>query len=52
LKRINNGQRDIGKIPKINKEIKTVEDIENLCYDDFKLINYQHHPAIKYEMAI
>lgn len=36
----------------INKEIKTIEDIENLCYEDFKLINYQHHPAIKYEMAI
>jgi thymidylate synthase len=37
---------------KINKEISSIEDIENLTFEDFQLTNYIHHPAIKYEMAI
>ena len=37
---------------KINKLISTVEDIENLCYEDFLIEGYQSHPSIKGEMAI
>lgn len=37
---------------KINKSISTVEDIENLCYEDFLIEGYQSHPAIKADMAI
>jgi thymidylate synthase len=37
---------------KINKEISSIEDIENLTFEDFQLSNYIHHPSIKYEMAI
>lgn len=37
---------------KIKKDIKSIYDIENLVYEDFELIGYQHHPSIKYEMAI
>lgn len=37
---------------KINKEIKNITDIENLTFDDFELINYKCHPAIKANMAI
>jgi thymidylate synthase len=40
--------------PKLNikKDIKTVEDIENLQLEDLELIDYQSHAAIKAEMAI
>lgn len=40
------------KLPevKINKDINSVEDIEQLTIDDFELINYQHHPSIKAEL--
>lgn len=37
---------------KINKEISSVEDIEQLCFEDFEIQNYNHHPAIKALMAI
>lgn len=37
---------------KINKDIKTLEDIENMCFEDFELVDYKYHPAIKAEMAI
>ena len=35
---------------KINKELNSIEDIEELTIDDFELINYQHHPSIKAEL--
>jgi dihydrofolate reductase/thymidylate synthase len=37
---------------KINKEIDTLSDIENLQYSDFKLYDYHHHPTIKAPMAV
>lgn len=36
----------------INKEISSIEDMEKLSFEDFKLIDYQCHPAIKAEMAV
>jgi thymidylate synthase len=36
----------------IEKEINSIEDMENLSFEDFKLHNYQCHPAIKAEMAV
>lgn len=36
----------------INPELKTLEDFENAKVDDFKLIDYQHHPSIKADMAV
>lgn len=30
----------------IQKELNTLEDAEKLTFDDFKLSNYRHHPAI------
>jgi thymidylate synthase len=36
----------------INPELKTLEDFENASVDDFKLIGYEHHQAIKAEMAV
>ena len=55
---IEKARDQISRIPydfpeiKINKEISSIEDIENLTFEDFQLSNYIHHPAIKYEMAI
>jgi thymidylate synthase len=37
---------------KINKEIKTLEDIENMCFEDFELVDYKYHPVIKAPMAV
>lgn len=38
---------------KINPDIKTLEDLETwVTVDDFELINYQHHPAIKFEFSV
>jgi len=38
---------------KINPAVKTLEDLETwVTVDDFELINYQHHPAIKYQFAV
>jgi thymidylate synthase len=37
---------------KINKELNSLTDIEELKFEDFEILNYQHHPAIKMEMAI
>ncbi len=31
----------------INKNLNTLDDINNLCYDDFELVDYKCHPAIK-----
>jgi thymidylate synthase len=36
----------------INKEIKTLEDVENLSFENFQIENYKFHPAIKGEMAV
>jgi thymidylate synthase len=36
----------------INKELKTIEDIEKLEWEDFKIEGYKSHPVIKAEMAI
>ena len=33
-------------------EIDSLKDISNCEIDDFKLLNYEHHPAIKAKMAI
>jgi thymidylate synthase len=37
---------------KINKELHTVKDIEELEFKDFIIEGYQSHPAIKAEMAV
>ena len=37
---------------KINKELKTLEDVENLEWEDFELIWYESHPAIKAKVAV
>ena len=37
---------------KINKTLKTLEDIENLEWEDFELIDYQSHGAIKAPVAV
>jgi thymidylate synthase len=37
---------------KINKNIKTLEDIEKLEWEDFELINYKSHKAIKAPVAV
>lgn len=37
---------------KINKYLSSLQDIENIKFDDLELINYQYHPAIKGQMAI
>lgn len=36
----------------IKKDIKTLEDIENLQYEDLELVDYKCHPTIKAEMAV
>lgn len=36
----------------IKKEILSIKDIEDLCFEDFELIDYNFHPPIKYVMAI
>lgn len=35
----------------IYKELKSIEDIENLSIDDFELIDYEPYPAIKAEIS-
>jgi len=35
---------------KINKELNSLEDILTLTFEDFELIGYQSHPAIKAEL--
>jgi thymidylate synthase len=37
----------------INPKIKTLRDLESwVTPDDFELIGYRHHPAVKYEFAV
>lgn len=41
------------KPPKLSiPQIDSLKDISNCEIDDFKLLNYEHHPAIKAKMAI
>ena len=38
---------------KINPDIKTLEDLETwVTVEDFELIGYEHHPAIKFEFSV
>jgi len=37
---------------KINKDIDTLKDINNLTIGDFELVNYDPHPSIKYELSV
>jgi len=38
---------------KINPKIKSLKDLETwVTVDDFELVDYQHHPGIKYEFAV
>ena len=38
---------------KINPDIRTLYDLETwVTLDDFELIGYEHHPAIKYEFSV
>ena len=42
------------KFPQLNikKDLKTTQDIENLSYTDFELIDYHRFPTIKADMAV
>lgn len=37
---------------KINKKLETLEDLENLEWEDFELVDYNSHPAIKAPVAV
>jgi len=37
---------------KINKKLETLEDIENLEWEDFELIGYKSHGVIKAPVAV
>lgn len=37
---------------KLNKDIKTLEDIEKLEWEDFELVNYKSHKTIKAPVAV
>jgi len=37
---------------KINKDLRTLKDVEALEFSDFELVGYQYHPPIKAPMAI
>lgn len=48
-------KREPFALPKlnINPEIKTLRDLETwVTTDDFELINYQHHPGIKFPFSV
>jgi thymidylate synthase len=36
----------------INPKLKTLEDFENATIDDFIIVNYRYHPALKAPMAV
>ena len=40
------------KLPiiKINKKLNSIEDILELSFEDFELINYNSHPTLKAEL--
>jgi len=37
---------------KINKNLKTLDDILDLKFEDFELLNYESHPKINYELFV
>jgi len=38
---------------KINPEIQTLKDLETwVTMDDFELVDYQHHAAVKYPFTV
>ena len=43
--------RDFRELPtmKINPDVKDLFDFK---YEDFTIVNYEHHPTLKYEMAV
>lgn len=48
-------KRDPYELPtiKINPDIKSLEDLETwVTLDDFEIVGYQHHPAIKYPFSV
>jgi thymidylate synthase len=47
-------KREPFDFPKLNikKEISSIKDMEELEFDDFEIIDYKYHPAIKGTMAI
>lgn len=47
-------ERDPYEFPtlEIEKDINSIEDVESLKFEDFKLENYKCHPAIKMKMAV
>lgn len=47
-------QRNAYKLPKliIKKKLKNLNDIENLNFNDFELIDYISHPSIKVDMVV
>ena len=48
-------EREPHKLPtlQINPDIKTLNDLETwVTPDDFKLVDYEYHPAIKYAFAV
>jgi len=47
-------ERQPYKFPQLEilKDINSIEDIEKLEYNDFKLYNYKYHPSIKMKMAV
>ena len=49
LKQLDRTPKEFPRL-KINKELKTIDDIEKLEYSDFELIDYQCHPGIKATM--
>ena len=52
---IENARIQVDRVPmdfptlKINREIKDIDDFK---YEDFTIVNYEHHPTLKYEMAV
>ena len=58
LNHIDQAKEQISRVPypfpklHIKKDIKTLEDIENLQFEDIELVGYQSHAAIKAPMAV
>ena len=58
LNHVEQCKEQISRIPyqfptlNIKKDIKTLQDIENLSLEDLELVNYKSHSAIKADMAV
>lgn len=37
---------------KISDKIKTLDDVEKSSVDDYQILNYNHHPKLKFEMVV